>query len=224
MENNGDILWSYDTGYYTHYPPLAEDITGDNIPEIVATSDFEVFAWDAQGVVITGFPITIETNAYGTCSVADIDNDSDGIIDSLDECPDEPETLNGINDSDGCPDQTTGTPESLSLNAYDIFHPNSAKIKIDGKNYLDKIISLLTATSGKTWRIEGHMDNKGSEKFLRTLSLERAKAVLEYLVLFGGLNREDFQVYGMGDKFPVADNSTEEGRRRNRRIEIKLED
>jgi outer membrane protein OmpA-like peptidoglycan-associated protein len=153
----------------------------------------------------------------------DTDNDGDGITDSLDKCPDEPETLNGINDLDGCPDESSGTPERFYLGADEIFHENSARIKIEGKEYLDEIIPMLKMNRNQSWRIEGHMDSQGSERFLRTLSLERAKAVLEYLVLFGGLNRENFQVYGMGDKFPVSNNTTDEGRKRNRRIEIKLD-
>jgi len=151
----------------------------------------------------------------------DSDNDGDGIIDSLDKCPDEPETLNGINDFDGCPDESSGIPERFYIGADEIFYENSARIKIEGKDFLDEIIPILKINLDKSWRIEGHMDSQGSERFLRTLSLERAKAVLEYLVLFGGLNRENFQVYGMGDKFPISDSTTEEGRKRNRRIEIK---
>lgn len=77
MDHNGDILWSYNTGYLTHYPPVVEDITGDSMPDVVVTSDFEVFAWDFQGAIIPGFPLAIEINAYGACSVADVDNDSD---------------------------------------------------------------------------------------------------------------------------------------------------
>jgi outer membrane protein OmpA-like peptidoglycan-associated protein len=153
----------------------------------------------------------------------DLDNDGDAIIDSLDQCPNEPETWNGINDSDGCPDESSEIPKSFYIGADEIFHKNSAKIKATGKDYFDKIISLLTVSPNDTWRIEGHMDNQGSKQLLRTLSLERAKAVLEYIVFFRGLNRENFQVFGMGDNFPVADNNTAEGRRRNRRIEIKLD-
>jgi OOP family OmpA-OmpF porin len=68
------------------------------------------------------------------------------------------------------------------------------------------------------------MDSSGDSRFLRTLSLERAKAVLEYFTYFGGLKRENFKVFGLGDKSPIADNKTEEGRKRNRRIEIIAEE
>jgi outer membrane protein OmpA-like peptidoglycan-associated protein len=64
------------------------------------------------------------------------------------------------------------------------------------------------------------MDSNGGVRYLRNLSLDRAKAVLEYFTNFGGLKRENFQVFGMGDNSPVADNTNEEGRMRNRRIEI----
>ena len=52
------------------------------------------------------------------------------------------------------------------------------------------------------------------------LSFERAKAVLEYFAEFGGLNKAYFEIFGMGDKFPVGNNNTEIGRKQNRRIEI----
>jgi len=47
-----------------------------------------------------------------------------------------------------------------------------------------------------------------------------AKAVLEYFEVFGGLDREKFKIYGMGGKFPIANNKTEEGRAKNRRVLI----
>jgi outer membrane protein OmpA-like peptidoglycan-associated protein len=94
-------------------------------------------------------------------------------------------------------------------------------IKIEGKKQLDELVSKMEKyPEGSKWRIEGHMDSNGSKRYLRNLSLERAKAVLEYISYYGGLNRENFQVMGMGDNNPVGDNNTEEGRRQNRRIEV----
>lgn len=106
----------------------------------------------------------------------------------------------------------------------DIFSPNSAMIKIDGKEKLDSVMKQLQKFPEKKWRIEGHMDSNGSKRFLRNISLERAKAILDYFTHFGGLKRENFQVFGMGGNFPVGDNNTEEGRIQNRRIEIIPED
>ena len=151
----------------------------------------------------------------------DLDNDNDGIPDEFDDCPDIAENINGIDDRDGCPDSTANSlPTELTFEADEIFSGNSSKIKFEAKEKLDEVTTILKEYPDMKWRIEGHMDSHGSAHFIRTLSLERAKAVLEYLVVFGGLNRANFEVYGLGDKFPIADNTTEQGRSRNRRIEI----
>jgi outer membrane protein OmpA-like peptidoglycan-associated protein len=156
----------------------------------------------------------------------DIDNDNDGILDVDDKCPNEAETFNGFNDEDGCSDtlKEGSVPTGFFINADEIFNEGTAKIKYEAQISLNEIISIINKYPDSKWRIEGHMDSRGSEQYLRTLSLERAKAILEYLVLFGGMKRESFEVFGMGDKFPVANNNTEAGRKRNRRIEILRED
>jgi outer membrane protein OmpA-like peptidoglycan-associated protein/opacity protein-like surface antigen len=112
------------------------------------------------------------------------------------------------------------TDDKVILMCDDIFMPNSAVMLPEGKQYLDKVIPYLKKFTDKKWRIEGHMDSNGGKRFLRNLSLERAKSVLEYFNTTGGLKREDFQVFGMGDNFTIADSSTDEGRRLNRRIII----
>ena len=66
------------------------------------------------------------------------------------------------------------------------------------------------------------MDSQGTGKLIRTLSFDRARAILEYFSAFGGLDKSKFEIFGMGDKFPIANNNTEEGRRANRRIELKM--
>ena len=151
----------------------------------------------------------------------DLDNDGDGILDIYDKCIGEPEDFDGVADDDGCPDEEKLLGEGkIILMDDDLFESNSAMIKVEGKKFLDEVIVQLENYPDEKWRIEGHMDSNGSKKFLRNLSLDRAKAVLEYFTYFGGLKRENFQVFGMGDNFPIADNNTEEGRTENRRIEI----
>ena len=151
----------------------------------------------------------------------ELDNDGDGIPDAADKCPDEAEDKDGISDEDGCPDAIKQTGQNhFILSADDIFQPNSYQIMYEAKELLNGIIKKMQESQVKKWRIEGHMDSSGETRKLRTLSLDRAKAILEYLIYFGNFNREDFQVFGMGDKFPVEYNDTEEGRSKNRRIEI----
>ena len=151
----------------------------------------------------------------------DVDNDGDGIPDVKDKCPNEAEDFNGYEDEDGCPEGGAEiSAEKFTLPADEIFSPNSAMIQVGGKKYLDEIILQLQKFPDKKWRIEGHMDSNGNKRILRSLSLERAKAVLEYFTIIGGLTRENFQVFGMGDNFPKGNNDTEEGRSKNRRIEI----
>jgi OmpA-OmpF porin, OOP family len=155
-----------------------------------------------------------------------LDTDNDGVPDYLDKCPDTP--FNTPVDSQGCPIDRYGDVGVIQnkylLVADDIFSTNSSKIKIEGSKYLDEVMAALKKSPDKKWRIEGHMDSKGDTRYLRTLSLDRAKAVLEYFIYFGDLRRENFKVLGLGDKMPVADNRTEAGRKQNRRIEILVEE
>ena len=139
----------------------------------------------------------------------DPDNDMDGILDVNDKCPNEAEDFDGIEDEDGCPeaDELIGE-QKFTIVCDDVFSSNSAMIKIEGKKVLDEVIKQLQKSPDIRWRIEGHMDSNGNKRSLRNLSLERAKAVLEYFSYFGGLKRENFQVFGMGDNFPIGDNST----------------
>jgi len=156
-----------------------------------------------------------------TDGCTDLDNDMDGILDVNDKCPNEAEDIDGIEDKDGCPEADELISEQkFTIVCDDVFSSNSAMIKIEGKKVLDEVIKQLKKFPDIRWRIEGHMDSNGNKRSLRNLSLERAKAVLEYFSYFGGLKRENFQVFGMGDNFPIDDDSTEEGRSRNRRIEI----
>lgn len=71
--------------------------------------------------------------------------------------------------------------------------------------------------------IYGHTDHKGLDSRNKELSEQRAKAVADYLISHG-LNTSRVQSFGFGSSKPVADNTTEEGRQLNRRVEFKLID
>jgi outer membrane protein OmpA-like peptidoglycan-associated protein len=99
------------------------------------------------------------------------------------------------------------------------FDTNQAIIKPESSNIIDQIIDLLKTQSGLQLSIEGHTDSQGTAVNNKTLSLNRAKAVIQ-AVSQGGINPTRMSAVGWGQEKPVADNRTEEGRAKNRRVEI----
>ncbi|MBL7930338.1 MAG: OmpA family protein [Bacteroidia bacterium] len=88
---------------------------------------------------------------------------------------------------------------------------------------LDAIANALA--ENPAWRIKifGHTDNSGNEKANKKLSFERAKAVAEHLI-FRGINSSRISYEGFGSEHPVADNTSEQGKQLNRRVEFKIEE
>lgn len=110
------------------------------------------------------------------------------------------------------------------------YDSGDAAIKSDNYKVLDQLIDYLH-TSGDTRRIriEGHTDNVEIGPSLKSrypsnleLSKVRAQGVLRYLVEKGGVQPERISAVGLGDANPAAPNTVEEGRTRNRRVEIVL--
>ncbi len=98
------------------------------------------------------------------------------------------------------------------------FNTGSAEIHSDSADLLDAIASTSSSCPGML-RVEGHTDNVGQADFNLALSRARAEAVKDALIL-RGLPIERLSAQGYGESRPIADNSTLEGRARNRRIEI----
>ncbi len=114
----------------------------------------------------------------------------------------------------------------LTLNGALLFDSASAELKPDAKTVLDKIGGILEKYSQGTVEIEGHTDNvpMASEKYAdnEELSSARALSVFYYLVDHTYLDPVNLQHAGMGERKPIADNDTPEGRRSNRRVEIRM--
>jgi outer membrane protein OmpA-like peptidoglycan-associated protein len=100
------------------------------------------------------------------------------------------------------------------------FAPSSAVIARSNSSLLDSLASAAAVCPGAV-RIEGHTDSSGSATFNRNLSLHRAEAVRAALIERGLAPRRVF-IEGFGASRPLADNATDEGRERNRRIEIRM--
>ncbi|MBR1627184.1 MAG: OmpA family protein [Bacteroidales bacterium] len=86
-----------------------------------------------------------------------------------------------------------------------------------------KLKNLLNEHPNMKILLAGHTDNKGKDKYNEKLSESRAKAVYDYLVE-RGIDKKRVKYAGFGAKHPIADNKTEEGRAKNRRVEFTITD
>ena len=114
----------------------------------------------------------------------------------------------------------------ISLSGGVLFDSGSDAIRPGAKTILSRVSYILRQYSDRRIKIEGHTDNVpiSNTKFPsnRWLSTARATKVLEYFVEKKGLNEDNMEASGRGDVDPIADNSTAEGRAKNRRVEIKI--
>jgi OOP family OmpA-OmpF porin len=99
------------------------------------------------------------------------------------------------------------------------FDTNKATIKPESTGIIDQIVELMKSQSSLKITIEGHTDSQGLPAANKTLSLNRAKSVIK-AISAGGINQSRMIAVGWGQEKPVADNRTEEGRAKNRRVEI----
>lgn len=99
------------------------------------------------------------------------------------------------------------------------FDTGKATIRPDSRPVVDQVVAMLTANPDLALSVEGHTDNVGQPKANRTLSEQRAKAVVAAIVA-AGIKPARLSAAGYGQDKPVADNKTEEGRAKNRRVEL----
>ena len=150
------------------------------------------------------------------------DRDHDGIPDAADACPDDPETVNGVQDEDGCPDQGAFEVKNdrIVLDERVLFDVNRARVKHSGRIVIEAI--------AQAWRVhpewgfmevEGHCDVRGPDAYNDWLSNERAARVREVLIE-AGLPAERISSIGYGKSRPIDSGMTEEAHQRNRRVEF----
>lgn len=154
-----------------------------------------------------------------------LDSDGDGFLDEVDKCPYEPETFNGFEDDDGCPDSDPDALVELSEGKINIkeqvfFETSKAVIKSESFELLNQVASLLIDNPhiGNV-TVEGHTDSRGKYKYNVKLSQDRADSVMNYLIN-RGVDASRLNAIGYGPDRPIDTNDTKEGRARNRRVEF----
>ena len=146
------------------------------------------------------------------------DRDGDGILDKDDECPDTPGTAL----MNGCPELSEAVRASLRDYASKVqFATGKSVLTEESLRVLDNVKAIMDEYPKAKFHIEGHTDSTGSEQINERISEERARAVKDYLVA-AGIDEFRLSSKGYGESRPIADNKTREGRKQNRRTEIKV--
>lgn len=203
------------------YDELADDALRQEVEALkgrVSTveTDLDALKEDADGDGVSDF----FDKEPGTAAGARVDGagrtmdvDGDGVPDHEDECP----TIPGEPDNNGCPVEEAAAPSENTIQ----FDFDSDVIRPESYGVLDQLAEELQA-AGSPATLEGHASAEGSEPYNQGLSERRAASVKKYLV-DKGVSSGTVETVGFGETQPIASNDTEEGRSRNRRVEIKIQ-
>ncbi len=153
---------------------------------------------------------------------ADMDNDT--VANEQDACPEEPGKPDADPEKNGCPKAFVANGE-IKITDQVKFKTGSADI-LPGKDSEEVLQAVLTIIKAhpeiKQLRVEGHTDNQGTPAINKKLSADRAASVVKWLIGHG-VDKSRLTSAGFGQDKPIRDNSTEEGRRHNRRVEFHIE-
>jgi OOP family OmpA-OmpF porin len=114
---------------------------------------------------------------------------------------------------------TVATKVTYAADAF--FDFDKSVIKPEGKAKLDDLVGKIAGINLEVIIAVGHTDAVGSDSYNQKLSVRRSEAVKAYLVT-KGIEKNRVYTEGKGEKQPVADNKTSEGRAKNRRVEIEV--
>ena len=141
------------------------------------------------------------------------DSDRDGVIDALDACSDTPPP--GLVDSSGC----YRTLEKEVRVVIDVeFDYNSANSRPEHKEQLQQVADFMQQYPTTRVTFEGHTDSRGSDSYNLRLSEQRAATIAKLLTEAFNIDSARISAIGFGESKPIADNDSDVGRQKNRRV------
>jgi OmpA-OmpF porin, OOP family len=218
--NNSQVFDRYTYSYagleYTFGPSSKKNIDWVN-PIAMMYDELYDAALRQEVEALKGRVTNVET------AVADLkkDSDGDGVSDQFDKCPGTP--AGTVVDGSGCPivfpkpDTTKAVAPAAAYGDIQ-FDFDSSVLRTSSYPVLDATSADLRS-SGKTVTVAGYASSEGTAAHNLRLSRDRANSVKTYLVN-SGVDAKHLKIKAFGETHPIADNSTEEGRIRNRRVEF----
>lgn len=172
----------------------------------------------ATSVTAPATPATTGVPA-ATPATATTDGDGDGVADRQDECPYEPAGPHARPVDRGCPRYVRLVPGRIALLSPIVFEIDKAPIRVESLPIVDEIANVLSGHPEISLEIQGH----GPSDPHRSMSItqKRAESVRDALVK-RGIDARRLVARGYGDSVPLARPDSEEGKRLNRRLELRI--
>lgn len=177
------------------------------------------YAYEEEFGLSLYFPDFSSFEVFGTANAKVIES---GIADKQKTADEIKKTI----DREGIEDMSVSVDdEGVTITLTNIqFSPDSAEINPSEYEKIEQTAKILSGYPSNDILITGHTALAGTEEGRQILSEQRAAAVGEMLYKLSGIGRSQFIIRGLGATRPIADNSTEEGKKLNRRVEIKILD
>lgn len=198
------LYWQF--GGITPPPPAPLDSDRDGIPDIR-----DKCPDTPLGVMVDAVGCPPVEKTPPPRKAIDGDDDGDGVLNSRDKCPGT--EIGMIVDEDGCPIKFTMQIE---------FDFDKSEVRPEYHEGLREAAEFINKYPETRFLIAGHTDSKGSDAYNEELSKRRAATVKKYLVEEFGIAAHLMTPRGYGESQPVDTNDTEEGRQKNRRVEVIL--
>ena len=145
------------------------------------------------------------------------DSDNDGVFDNVDNCPNE----TGSAENSGCPE--FGAADAAAMKSFTNglnFIVDTLELYPESQELLVQIAAKIKTYTSTVFVIEAHTDSRGTYEENQKLSDRRADAIVKKLMQLG-VPAQNLIAKGMGERYPIATNMYMDGRRQNRRVEIK---